>query len=68
MCFIAFYGRLGGDEQFKCTMTTAAPNVKESWLLHPTVRHILFDEMYLTTATAKTHHERPGSGAVAGVP
>ncbi|KAG6862076.1 hypothetical protein C0995_007206 [Termitomyces sp. Mi166 len=31
----AYYGRLDGDEQFKCTMTNAAPNSKESWLLHP---------------------------------
>ncbi|KNZ78480.1 DNA (cytosine-5)-methyltransferase 1B [Termitomyces sp. J132] len=33
----SFYGRLDGDGQFKCTMTNAAPNSKESWLLHPHV-------------------------------
>ncbi|KAG6876747.1 hypothetical protein C0993_000724 [Termitomyces sp. T159_Od127] len=37
----AFYGRLDGDGQFKCTMTTAAPNTKESWLLHPTQKRIM---------------------------
>ncbi|KAG6851305.1 hypothetical protein H0H93_011741 [Arthromyces matolae] len=31
----SFYGRLDGDAQFKCAMTTASPNSKEGWLLHP---------------------------------
>lgn len=31
----SFYGRMDGDGQFKCTMTRASPNLKNSWLLHP---------------------------------
>lgn len=26
---------MDGDGQFKCTMTRASPNLKNSWLLHP---------------------------------
>ncbi|KAG6916653.1 hypothetical protein DXG01_005939 [Tephrocybe rancida] len=36
-----FYGRLDGDEQFKCAMTSAAPNSKNSWLLHPSQKRIM---------------------------
>ncbi|GLB34766.1 putative cytosine specific DNA methyltransferase replication foci [Lyophyllum shimeji] len=37
----SFYGRMDGGAQFKCAMTHVAPNVKESWVLHPTQKRIL---------------------------
>jgi len=29
---------MDGDGHFKCAMTLVAPNIKQSWLLHPSVR------------------------------
>ncbi|KAG6854702.1 hypothetical protein C0991_002414 [Blastosporella zonata] len=37
----SYYGRLDGDEQFKCAMTKVAPNSKESWILHPNQKRIM---------------------------
>ncbi|KAJ2935641.1 hypothetical protein H1R20_g1454, partial [Candolleomyces eurysporus] len=36
----AFYGRLDGDQFFKCAMTLMSPNLKETWPLHPLQKRI----------------------------
>ncbi|KAF8077759.1 C5-DNA-methyltransferase [Lyophyllum atratum] len=37
----SFYGRMDGSSQFKCAMTRVAPNIKQSWLLHPSQKRIV---------------------------
>ncbi|KAF5380878.1 hypothetical protein D9615_004125 [Tricholomella constricta] len=37
----SFYGRMDGASQFKCAMTKLAPNVKQSWVLHPSQKRIV---------------------------
>ncbi|RDB21087.1 DNA (cytosine-5)-methyltransferase 1A [Hypsizygus marmoreus] len=37
----SFYGRMNGDSQFKCAMTTVAPNIKDTWPVHPTQKRIV---------------------------
>ncbi|TFK42486.1 S-adenosyl-L-methionine-dependent methyltransferase [Crucibulum laeve] len=36
-----FYGRLDGNSHFKCAMAQASPNLKQSWLLHPSQKRII---------------------------
>lgn len=37
----SFYGRMDGNGHFKCAMTLVAPNIKHSWLLHPSQKRIV---------------------------
>lgn len=37
---IVFYGRVGGNDYFKCAMTNMSPNLKQLWPLHPLQRRI----------------------------
>ncbi|KAF9469258.1 hypothetical protein BDZ94DRAFT_1244081 [Collybia nuda] len=37
----SFYGRMDGNSHFKCAMTSVAPNIKNSWVLHPMQKRII---------------------------
>jgi len=37
----SFYGRMDGNGHFKCAMTLVSPNIKQSWLLHPSQKRIV---------------------------
>lgn len=50
MAFVAFYGRMDGDAQFKCAMTSVAPNIKNSWVIHPSVCASLLLRLRCTTS------------------
>ena len=39
---------MDGDGLFKCAMTSLAPNLKRTWVLHPSVDAHLVTEFWLT--------------------